>query len=164
MPSGGPAVNHAAAEICSPVQMHALRDAPAALTARTPSRNSLPMASQSPEPMASDPAGAHGTARLTASCGGPLRGDIAVPSDKSMSHRALLLGGLAEGETRISGLLEGQDVLHTASAVRAFGADVERLVPGTWRVRGTDWTSPPEPIDCGNSGTGARLLMGYRSL
>ena len=98
--------------------------------------------------------------RLTGSASGPLHGTIAVPGDKSISHRALILGGLAEGETRISGLLEGDDVLATAAAVRAFGAEVERLGPGEWRVRGGEWKSPTEPIDCGNSGTGARLLMG----
>ncbi|HET7817215.1 MAG TPA: 3-phosphoshikimate 1-carboxyvinyltransferase [Sphingomicrobium sp.] len=91
---------------------------------------------------------------------GPLKGEIEVPGDKSMSHRALILGGLAEGETRIRGLLEGADVLHTAEAVRAFGARVERLGPGEWSVRGGEWRSPAGPVDCGNSGTGARLLMG----
>ena len=70
-----------------------------------------------------------------------LTGDIEVPGDKSISHRALILGGLASGETRISGLLEGEDVLHTADAVRAFGADVERVAPGEWRVRGAEWRS-----------------------
>jgi 3-phosphoshikimate 1-carboxyvinyltransferase len=89
-----------------------------------------------------------------------LSGDIQVPGDKSMSHRALILGGLAEGETRIRGLLEGDDVLHTADAVRAFGAEVERVGAGEWGVRGAEWRSPTGPIDCGNSGTGARLLMG----
>jgi len=83
-----------------------------------------------------------------------------VPGDKSMSHRALIFGGLASGETRISGLLEGDDVLHTADAVRAFGAEVERVAAGEWRVRGGEWRSPEAPIDCGNSGTAARLLMG----
>ncbi|RST32041.1 3-phosphoshikimate 1-carboxyvinyltransferase [Sphingomonas ginkgonis] len=99
-------------------------------------------------------------AELTGSPGGPLRGRIAVPGDKSMSHRALILGGLADGETPISGLLEGDDVLATARAVAAFGASVERLGPGEWRVTGAEWTSPAESVDCGNSGTGARLLMG----
>jgi len=97
---------------------------------------------------------------LTASRSRPLAGDIEVPGDKSMSHRALILGGMTSGETRISGLLEGDDVLHTADAVRAFGAEVERLGPGEWRVRGGEWQSPAGPIDCGNAGTGARLLMG----
>ena len=97
---------------------------------------------------------------LTGTPGAVLRGDVHVPGDKSMSHRALIFGGLAEGETRISGLLEGEDVLHTAKAVAAFGAEVERLGEGKWRVRGTQWRSPAQPVDCGNSGTGARLLMG----
>ena len=97
---------------------------------------------------------------LAARRSGALTGDIEVPGDKSMSHRALILGGLAQGETWIRGLLEGDDVLHTADAVRAFGAEVERVAPGEWRVRGAEWQSPAEAIDCGNSGTGARLLMG----
>lgn len=97
---------------------------------------------------------------LTAYPARRLRGDLDVPGDKSISHRALILGGLAAGETRITGLLEGDDVLHTAKAVRAFGASVEQVGLGEWRVRGTEWQSPDGPIDCGNSGTGARLLMG----
>jgi 3-phosphoshikimate 1-carboxyvinyltransferase len=83
-----------------------------------------------------------------------------VPGDKSVSHRALILGGLAEGETVVSGLLESEDVLATAAAVRAFGRRVERFGPGRWRVIGAPWRSPEGPIECGNSGTGARLLMG----
>jgi len=97
---------------------------------------------------------------LSASPSARLEGEIEVPGDKSISHRALILGGLAEGETRISGLLEGADVLHTAEAVRAFGAEVDRLGPSEWTVRGGEWRSPAAPVDCGNSGTGARLLMG----
>ena len=77
-----------------------------------------------------------------------------------MSHRALILGGLARGETRISGLLEGDDVLHTADAVRAFGADVERPAPANGGSAAPSGEAPRRPIDCGNSGTGARLLMG----
>jgi 3-phosphoshikimate 1-carboxyvinyltransferase len=98
--------------------------------------------------------------QLQGSPSGPLRGEIDVPGDKSMSHRALIFGGLAKGETRIEGLLEGDDVLHTAAAVREFGATVERLGRGSWRVEGAEWRSPQGPIDCGNAGTGARLLMG----
>ena len=98
--------------------------------------------------------------RLAAAPSPGLNGAIEVPGDKSISHRALILGGLAEGETLIHGLLEGQDVLHTAAAVRAFGASVERIEPGSWRVVGAPWHSPAAPIDCGNSGTGVRLLMG----
>ncbi|MEA3058369.1 MAG: 3-phosphoshikimate 1-carboxyvinyltransferase, partial [Sphingomonadales bacterium] len=100
------------------------------------------------------------TMSLSGSPSNPLRGAIEVPGDKSMSHRALILGSLAGGETQIRGLLEGDDVLCTAQALRAFGADVERLSRGHWRVRGSEWQSPAEPVDCGNSGTGARLLMG----
>jgi 3-phosphoshikimate 1-carboxyvinyltransferase len=97
---------------------------------------------------------------LQASPGRPLAGHIAVPGDKSISHRALILGALASGDTVIEGLLEGDDVLHTAAAVRALGASVDRLADGRWSVRGGRWRSPARPIDCGNSGTGARLLMG----
>jgi 3-phosphoshikimate 1-carboxyvinyltransferase len=99
-------------------------------------------------------------ATLVGSPSGPLGGTIEVPGDKSMSHRALILGGLAEGETRVSGLLEGKDVLHTADAVRSLGAKVDRLSAGEWRIVGSEWHSPEAPVDCGNSGTGARLLMG----
>lgn len=94
---------------------------------------------------------------------GPLVGAAEIPGDKSVSHRALILGALAVGETRIEGLLEGQDVLDTAKAMRAFGAEVERLGPGSWRVRGVGvggFAEPSEVIDCGNSGTGVRLVMG----
>lgn len=98
--------------------------------------------------------------QATATASSALGGTIDVPGDKSMSHRALILGALADGTTRISGLLEGQDVLDTAAAVRAFGATAERLGPGEWRVTGAPWRSPAAPVDCGNSGTGVRLLMG----
>jgi 3-phosphoshikimate 1-carboxyvinyltransferase len=97
---------------------------------------------------------------LRASPGAALCGHVAIPGDKSISHRALILGGLAEGETRIEGLLEGRHVLHTAAAVRALGAKVTRLGEGHWTVRGGPWRSPAEAIDCGNSGTAARLLIG----
>jgi 3-phosphoshikimate 1-carboxyvinyltransferase len=94
---------------------------------------------------------------------GPLAGAIAVPGDKSISHRALILGGLAVGRTRIVGLLEGEDVLNTAAAMRAFGAAVERSSDGSWAVDGVGIGGLAEPggvLDLGNSGTGARLLMG----
>jgi 3-phosphoshikimate 1-carboxyvinyltransferase len=100
---------------------------------------------------------------LTARASGPLTGEAHVPGDKSISHRSLILGALAIGETRISGLLEGQDVLDTASAMRAFGAVVEDLGGGEWRVQGVGTGGFAEPdgvIDCGNSGTGVRLIMG----
>jgi 3-phosphoshikimate 1-carboxyvinyltransferase len=98
--------------------------------------------------------------RLEGHKSGPLRGSAEIPGDKSISHRALIFGGLAEGTTNIEGLLEGDDVLHTAAAVRALGAEVERTGDRQWRVTGAEWRSPAAPIDCGNSGTGARLLMG----
>lgn len=98
--------------------------------------------------------------RLEGHRSGPLRGSAEVPGDKSISHRSLIFGGLASGTTRIEGLLEGDDVLRTAAAVRAFGAEVERTGDRQWRVTGAKWRSPEAPIDCGNSGTGARLLMG----
>ena len=94
---------------------------------------------------------------------GALSGQACVPGDKSISHRALILGALAIGETRISGLLEGDDVLATASAIRAFGADVIRHENGEWSVHGVGvggFAEPENAVDCGNSGTGARLLMG----
>ena len=100
---------------------------------------------------------------MTARPSGPLRGTAEVPGDKSISHRALILGGLAVGETRVTGLLEGEDVLRTAAAMRAFGAEVVRHAPGEWSVHGVGVGGLMEPegvIDCGNSGTGARLLMG----
>lgn len=89
-----------------------------------------------------------------------LNGDISIPGDKSMSHRALIFGGLAEGTTVINGLLESADVLHTAAAVRAFGPVVERVGEGHWTVIGTRWQSPIAAVHCGNSGTGVRLLIG----
>jgi 3-phosphoshikimate 1-carboxyvinyltransferase len=91
--------------------------------------------------------------------GGPLGGEAAIPGDKSCSHRALILGAMAEGETRITGLLESEDVLATVRAIGAFGI-VAKSQGGEWLVHGTAWQSPDGPIDCGNSGTAARLLMG----
>jgi 3-phosphoshikimate 1-carboxyvinyltransferase len=106
----------------------------------------------------------HGTAiPMTARKSGPLRGAAEVPGDKSISHRALILGALAVGETKVTGLLEGQDVLDTASAMRAFGAEVTRAGPGSWSVHGVGvggFAEPSNIIDCGNSGTGVRLIMG----
>jgi 3-phosphoshikimate 1-carboxyvinyltransferase len=94
---------------------------------------------------------------------GPLRGTIRVPGDKSISHRALMFAGLAVGETRIQGLLEGEDVLCTAAAMRALGAEVIQDAPGQWRVAGRGIGGLVEPdnvLDMGNSGTAARLLCG----
>ncbi len=93
----------------------------------------------------------------------PLSGTIRVPGDKSISHRALIFGGLAVGETTVEGLLEGEDVLATAAAMRAFGCSLERGGDAVWRVHGRGVSGLDEPadvIDCGNAGTGARLLMG----
>ncbi|WP_158921841.1 3-phosphoshikimate 1-carboxyvinyltransferase [Acidisphaera sp. S103] len=92
-----------------------------------------------------------------------LNGRIAVPGDKSISHRALMFGALAIGETRITGLLTGEDVLRTAAAMRALGAEVIRDADGTWRVAGRGiggLTEPADVLDMGNSGTAARLLCG----
>ena len=97
------------------------------------------------------------------SAAGPLVGRIRVPGDKSISHRSLMLGALAVGETRVSGLLEGEDVLSTAAAMRAMGADVAQLAPGEWRVHGVGvgaLLQPQAALDMGNSGTSTRLLMG----
>lgn len=92
-----------------------------------------------------------------------LTGVAEVPGDKSISHRALILGALSVGRTEITGLLEGQDVLDTAKAMRAFGATVTRYGPGHWTVEGVGvggFAEPADIIDCGNSGTGVRLIMG----
>jgi 3-phosphoshikimate 1-carboxyvinyltransferase len=98
---------------------------------------------------------------LRARKSGPLKGIAVVPGDKSISQRALILGAMALGETRISGLLESQDVLNTANAVRALGAQVIRDGEGAWRVTGVGgWRQPDDVLDFGNSGTGSRLMMG----
>lgn len=94
---------------------------------------------------------------------GPLKGTIRVPGDKSISHRSIMLGALAVGETKVTGLLEGEDVLATAAAMRAMGASVERVREGEWRVSGVGvgaLLKPEAPLDMGNSGTSTRLLMG----
>jgi 3-phosphoshikimate 1-carboxyvinyltransferase len=94
---------------------------------------------------------------------GPVHGRARVPGDKSMSHRALILGALAVGETRISGLLEGEDVINTAQAMRALGATVKRTGERAWSVHGVGvggFAAPAAPLDFGNSGTGCRLAMG----
>ncbi|HWX63921.1 3-phosphoshikimate 1-carboxyvinyltransferase [Bradyrhizobium sp.] len=100
---------------------------------------------------------------LEARPSGPLTGTVRVPGDKSISHRALILGALAVGETRVSGLLEGEDVLNTAKAMRALGARVERTGEFAWSVRGVGvagFAQPDVALDFGNSGTGCRLVMG----
>jgi 3-phosphoshikimate 1-carboxyvinyltransferase len=98
---------------------------------------------------------------LTAAPSGPLKGEARAPGDKSISHRSMILGGLASGTTDISGLLEGDDVLRTAAAIAALGAQVERIGEGRWRVQGQGgFAEPGDVVDCGNSGTGVRLIMG----
>ncbi|MGJ5024267.1 3-phosphoshikimate 1-carboxyvinyltransferase [Bradyrhizobium oligotrophicum] len=100
---------------------------------------------------------------LESRASGPLSGTIRVPGDKSISHRALILGALSVGETRISGLLEGEDVLNTAESMRSLGAKVERTGDFAWTVRGVGvggFAQPSTPLDFGNSGTGCRLVMG----
>lgn len=100
---------------------------------------------------------------LTATQSGPLKGSVRVPGDKSISHRALILGALAVGETRVDGLLEGDDVLATAAVLRALGAQIERDAGGTWHVHGVGvggFAEPAQVLDHGNSGTGVRLMMG----
>ena len=106
--------------------------------------------SDQPRPLESRPSGA-------------LTGKVRVPGDKSISHRALILGALAVGRTKVSGLLEGEDVINTANAMRALGATVERAGNFEWSVRGVGvagFAQPQAPLDFGNSGTGCRLVMG----
>jgi 3-phosphoshikimate 1-carboxyvinyltransferase len=101
--------------------------------------------------------------KLRAYPAGRLSGTTAVPGDKSISHRALMLAAMAVGESRIGGLLEGADVLATAQALRALGVATAREPDGLWRVRGVGvggFCEPDGPLDLGNSGTGARLLLG----
>jgi len=100
---------------------------------------------------------------LTARRNGPLAGRARVPGDKSISIRALILGALTVGETRIGGLLEGEDVINTAQTLRALGADLERTGERQWRVRGVGvggFAEPRTTLDFGNSGTGCRLMLG----
>lgn len=100
---------------------------------------------------------------LTARQSGPVHGRTRVPGDKSISHRALILGALTVGETNIGGLLEGEDVLHTADAMRALGARVERTGEYAWRIHGVGiggFAQPAGVLDFGNSGTGCRLAIG----
>ena len=105
---------------------------------------------------------------LTARRSGALTGRLRAPGDKSISHRALILGAMTVGETRIAGLLEGDDVLRTGKAMQALGAHIERTVDATsgealWRVRGVGvggFAQPDAPLDFGNSGTGCRLALG----
>ena len=106
----------------------------------------------------------HGTPiPMTSHPSGPLQGEAHVPGDKSISHRALILGAMCVGETHITGLLEGEDVLDTGKAMEAFGARVTNHGGGEWTVTGVGvggFAEPEQVIDCGNSGTGVRLIMG----
>jgi 3-phosphoshikimate 1-carboxyvinyltransferase len=102
------------------------------------------------------------TRPLAAHAAGPLKGRVRVPGDKSISHRALMLGALATGVTRLTGLLEAEDVLNTAKALQALGAPVEKI-GNEWHVRGRGvggLRQPEGPLDFGNSGTGTRLMLG----
>ncbi len=100
---------------------------------------------------------------LSSGTAGALAGEIKIPGDKSISHRALIFGALTVGRTTVDGLLEGEDVLHTAAAMRAFGASLERTEDGRWHIDGVGiggLAEPTDVLDFGNSGTGARLVMG----
>src|SRR6187431_1971592 len=100
---------------------------------------------------------------LTARRSGPLTGRVRVPGDKSISLRSLILGAMAVGETRITGMLEGEDAISTANAMRALGALVERTGEQAWRIMGVGvagFAQPRAALDFGNSGTGCRLMMG----
>lgn len=107
---------------------------------------------------------AHGPAQpLSSRKATALKGAADVPGDKSISHRSLILGALSVGETRVRGLLEGEDVMATAEAMRSFGADVTRQDDGEWVIHGVGtggFAEPENVIDCGNAGTGVRLIMG----
>ena len=100
---------------------------------------------------------------LTARRSTALKGRVRVPGDKSISHRALILSALAVGESSVTGLLEGEDVINTAKAMRALGARVERTGEGAWTIHGVGvggFREPAAALDFGNSGTGCRLVMG----
>ena len=124
----------------------------------------LPLRYQADKREGISPMSGHGTPiPMTSRPCGPLNGTANVPGDKSISHRSLILGALSVGETRITGLLEGDDVLDTARAMRAFGATVTDHGGGEWTVSGVGvggFAEPEGVIDCGNSGTGVRLIMG----
>ncbi|WP_299378630.1 3-phosphoshikimate 1-carboxyvinyltransferase [uncultured Kiloniella sp.] len=100
---------------------------------------------------------------LSSTPGSSLKGTVKVPGDKSISHRSLMFGALAIGKTNVFGMLEGEDVLATAKAMRALGANVERDDQGVWHIEGRGiggLCEPEDVLDMGNSGTSARLLMG----
>ena len=95
-----------------------------------------------------------------------LSGTVRAPGDKSISHRSMILGAMADGTTTVTGLLEGADILSTAVAMQDFGAQIERQKDGSWTVIGcgsAGFQSPAGDVDCGNAGTGVRLIMGAAS-
>src|SRR5688572_17638731 len=101
-------------------------------------------------------------ASLTITPGGPLKGTISVPGDKSITHRAIMLSALADGETMITGYCRGEDCLHTVQAFRTMGVKIDESPTGLHVFGKGLWglAEPEAPIDCGNSGTGIRLLAG----
>lgn len=127
---------------------------------RAPCHRRVPLSKPAPMQSHPEPRSAH---PLTLVCEGPLAGRLQVPGDKSISHRALMLSALAVGESRVEGLLEGEDVLATAAAMRAMGAHIKRLGKGSWQIHGVGvggLLQPSSALDMGNSGTSTRLLMG----
>jgi 3-phosphoshikimate 1-carboxyvinyltransferase len=105
----------------------------------------------------------HAPQSLVSGPSGPLAGTVTPPGDKSISHRAVMLGGVAEGETTVRGLLEGEDVQRTLAALRALGASATKDGDGSWHIKGIGLAglrAPSQALDMGNSGTGARLLIG----
>lgn len=101
------------------------------------------------------------TITLSSSQSGPLKGVVSAPGDKSVSHRSMIFGALAEGVTTVEGLLEGDDILATKDAMVAFGASISKRYDGQWEVIGQGgFQEPDRIIDCGNAGTGVRLIMG----
>lgn len=103
------------------------------------------------------------TSFATANPSKDLTGTVQAPGDKSISHRSIIFGAMAEGLTEVTGLLRGADILSTVSAMRAFGANITEDEKGTWRIEGVGtkgFLSPAEDVDCGNAGTGVRLIMG----
>jgi len=106
------------------------------------------------------------TTEASSRLSGPLAGQASAPGDKSISHRAMIFGAMASGTTTVTGLLEGADIMSTAQAMRAFGADISRGDDGIWTVIGCGaegFSTPEHDVDCGNAGTGVRLIMGAAS-
>ena len=111
----------------------------------------------------SNPENTLNTGQAQSRSGNALSGQVRAPGDKSISHRAVIFGALAKGETRITGLLEGDDILASITAMQAFGADISKDASGVWVVQGcgaAGLRNPEQTVDCGNAGTGVRLIMG----